>query len=232
LKTRSTAADIRLRLIVIAAALGAAVLAGCGGGGRAGVNRAAASGAAAVTSPSRVVGAPTTAPAVPSVPPPATDYPADVPLTGHNVRPGEKPPVYPAEARARTEAGANAFAAFFIRTMDWAYATTNPSYMRHYSGASCGLCAGLETGIDKTAALKNWYEGGRLTVISSISTPIGGVLASADHCSLVAFDLQASTIVDKSGKIYNAAGAYRAIRGKLCEKYVAHGWKINYMARI
>src|SRR6185437_7591149 len=41
---------------------------------------------------------------------PAPGYPADVPLTGHNVKPGEKPPVYPAAAKVRSQAGANAFA--------------------------------------------------------------------------------------------------------------------------
>ena len=79
-------------------------------------------------------------------------YPADVPLTGHNVKPGEKPPRYPAAATARTQAGANAFAEFFMRTLDWAYATTNPSYMKHYYGPTCGLCNGIATGITKTAS--------------------------------------------------------------------------------
>jgi hypothetical protein len=87
-------------------------------------------------------------------------YPADVPLTGHNVKPGERPPRYPAGASARTQAGANTFAEFFMRTLDWAYATTNPSYARHYTGPSCGLCNGLLTGIAKTAATHHFYVGG------------------------------------------------------------------------
>ena len=93
----------------------------------------------------------------PTVPP---LYPADVPLTGHNVRPGEKPPVYPAAARAHSQDGANAFAEFFMKTLDWAYATTNPSYMKHYYGPTCGLCSGIAAGIAKTAAEHHWYEGG------------------------------------------------------------------------
>jgi Family of unknown function (DUF6318) len=85
----------------------------------------------------------------PTVPP---LYPADVPLTGHNVRAGERPPVYPAAAKVHSQAGANAFAEFFMQTLDWAYATTNPSYMKHYYGPTCGLCNGIATGIAKTAA--------------------------------------------------------------------------------
>src|SRR4051812_41161247 len=79
---------------------------------------------------------PSTSAPPPSASPTSTPrpYPADVPLTGHNVKPGEKPPLYPAAARAHTQAGANAFAEFYMRTLDWAYATTNPSYMKHYTG--------------------------------------------------------------------------------------------------
>ncbi|MFL6164244.1 MAG: DUF6318 family protein [Jatrophihabitantaceae bacterium] len=117
-------------------------------------------------------------------PSPSAVYPADVPLTGHNVRPGEKPPVYPAAAKVHSQAGANAFAEFFMRTLDWAYATTNPSYMKHYYGPTCGLCSGIATGIAKTAAEHEWYEGGRLTILSKASIAIGPVTAPADFCRL------------------------------------------------
>src|SRR4051812_30423000 len=50
-----------------------------------------------------------------SSPPAPRPYPADVPLTGHNVKPGEKPPLYPVAAREHTQAGANAFAEFYMR---------------------------------------------------------------------------------------------------------------------
>ena len=97
-------------------------------------------------------------------PSPSATYPADVPLTGHNVKPGEKPPVYPAAAAAKTQDGANAFAEFFMKTLDWAYATTIPSYMKHYYGPTCGLCNGIATGISKTSSDNHWYEGGRFTI--------------------------------------------------------------------
>ena len=98
-------------------------------------------------------------------------YPADVPLTGHNVKPGEKPPLYPAAAKVRSQAGANAFAEFFMRTLDWAYATTNPSYHEALLRSSCGLCSGLATGMTKTMALNHWYVGGRFTVHPAVGTP-------------------------------------------------------------
>jgi uncharacterized protein DUF6318 len=165
-----------------------------------------------------------TAPAAPA-------YPADVPLTGHNVRPGEKPPVYPAAATAHSQAGANAFAEFFMRTLDWAYATTNPSYARHYSGATCGLCNGLAVGIDKTAARHLWYEGGRFAVHPATSTAIAPVTAPADYCSLISVDVTAESVVDATGKIYNGDGAHSNLRFKLCAKSSTDTWLASYLAR-
>ncbi|HEY0168422.1 MAG TPA: DUF6318 family protein [Jatrophihabitans sp.] len=159
-------------------------------------------------------------------------YPADVPLTGHNVKPGEKPPLYPAAARARTQEGANAFAEFFMRTLDWAYATTNPSYMKHYYGPTCGQCDGLARGISRTAAEKHWYLGGRLTVHRAEKTAIAPVTAPADFCAVMKVDITATSVVDKTGKVFNGDGAYFGDNFKLCSKKSADGWQLTYMARI
>lgn len=160
---------------------------------------------------------------------PTPAYPADVPLTGHNVKPGEKPPSYPIAAAAKTQQGANAFAEFFMKTLDWAYATTNPSYMNHYYGASCGLCAGLATGITKTAAEGHWYEGGRLSITNVDATLIEEVSASTDFCSSVHLNINATTVVDSTGKIFNGQGALQNQSFKLCEYYLSSGWQISYL---
>ena len=69
--------------------------------------------------------------------------PADVPRTGPNTRKGEQPPVMPVAATKHTADGAKAFAEFFIKTIDWGYATTSSAYMRHYfkSVYWCGIAA-------------------------------------------------------------------------------------------
>jgi len=171
----------------------------------------------------------TSAPPVSASPTPSPrPYPADVPLTGHNVKPGEKPPLYPAAARARTQEGANAFAEFYMHTLDWAYATTNPAYLKHYTGPSCGLCTGLATGISKTAAEHHWYLGGRLTVHPATATPIGPVTAPADYCSAVVVDITATSVVDKTGKIFNGQGALTKQSFKLCAKAGAESWRSTY----
>lgn len=198
------------------------LLAGCSGGS-----------AAPNLSPARSVPAssPASEPGSASASPSASAaYPADVPLTGHNVKPGEKPPVYPAAANARTQAGANAFAEFFMRTLDWAYATTNPSYMKHYYGPTCGLCSGIATGIAKTAAAKHWYLGGRLSIRPAVATNIGSVTAPADFCSAETVDEATFSTVDVRGKVYTGDGPHAGDHLKLCMTTRSSSWLVTYMA--
>jgi hypothetical protein len=157
-------------------------------------------------------------------------YPADAPLTGHNIRPGEKPPLYPAAALARTQVGANAFVEFFMRILDWAYATTNPSYMKRYSGPSCGLCNDLATEIRQTAAVRHWYLGGRLTIRPAAATPVGRVTAPADFCSTVSVDSTAHSVVDRAGTVFTEEAAHPNLRWKLCVTSSSDGWQVTYFA--
>jgi len=161
---------------------------------------------------------------------PVPVYPADVPLTGHNVKPGEKPPVYPAAAKVRSQAGANAFAEFFMRTLDWAYATTNPSYMKHYYASSCGLCSGIATGITKTAQQSHWFLGDRITVHPARATAIAPVTAASDFCSIVSIDETSFATVDKTGKVFTGDGAHTNDRFKLCAIFASETWHMSYMA--
>ncbi len=211
-----------------------ALLAGCGGGGNAAPEPA--------STPAQPTGGAvtmvTSTPSRPATPVTSASaqagYPADVPLTGPNVRPGETPPVYPAAARARTQAGANAFAGFFMATLDWAYATTNPSYMKHYYASSCGLCAGLATGIAKTAAEGDFYRGGRLIVYPATKSEVAPVTAPAQFCSLVAVDTQATQVVDRHGEVLNSDRAYTGDRYKVCVLNASRtaSWSVTYLARV
>jgi hypothetical protein len=194
------------------------VIAGCTGGDRPPNTSSAATSNPTVTS------------SVPSVSPTTSSpYPADVPLTGHNVKAGEKPPLLPEAAQEKTQAGANAFGEFFMLTLDWAYATTNPSYMRHYFAPGCGLCNGIATGIHKTALNSHWYLGGRLTITSSETTRIAPVTAPADFCSVVTVSITATSVVDKTSKVFNGQGALVDQPFKLCEKFGANQWQITYL---
>jgi hypothetical protein len=189
-----------------------------------------ASGCTGNAEPDTSTAPPATTPAPTSASPSADGYPADVPLTGHNVKPGEKPPLYPAAARPRAQAGANAFAEFYLRTLDWAYATTNPSYLKHYSSPSCELCNGLATGISATAAQHHWYLGGRLTIHPATASPIESGTAPADYCSIVTVDSTAQSVVDRAGTVFNEEPAHPNLRWKVCATSSSKLWQVSYLA--
>ncbi|HEX8095432.1 DUF6318 family protein [Jatrophihabitans sp.] len=218
------------------ALLGAVALlvTGCTGDAAPNTSKVASSAPATSTAPtptSPTPTSPTPASPTPASPAPtAQPYPADVPLTGHNVKPGEKPPLYPAAAKARTQAGANAFAEFYMRTLDWAYATTNPSYLKHYSAASCGLCTGLATGITRTATQRHRYLGGRLTIHPATTTAIGPATAPADYCSIVTVDITAQSIVDRTGEVVDVEPAHPNLRWKVCAQSFTTLWRATYLA--
>jgi len=213
------------RLARYAALVGLLVAVGCSRG-TATPNLSSVASDGSVHSTATTSASPTASPK-PSVP----AIPADVPRTGHNVRPGEQPPEYPAAALAKTQAGANAFAEFYLKTLDWAYATTNPSYMKHYSGPTCGLCNGLATGIAKTAAAGHRYEGGRLAITRVVSSPIGDVTAPADFCSTVTLSVAAQSVVSARGDVINASGGGNGVQFKLCARKASY-WASTYLDRL
>jgi hypothetical protein len=177
----------------------------------------------AVTSPSASA-SPTPSPSQTSL------YPSDVPLTGKNLtKVGEKPPIYPDAARANTQAGALAFAKFFLQTIDWGFATTSGAYMRHYAAQSCGLCSGIGDGLDKTAAAGHLYLGGRFTNYRAETVPKGEVSAPVDSCARVTVDIPAVSVTDSRGHVVNGQQALKDQPFKLCVKRKAASWTVTYL---
>ena len=185
------------------------VLTGCGGS-TAGVPRTSAVLTSPVADPSTAVSstgstvspAPT-GPAVPTVP----AVPADVPTTGPNLTvKGEKPPVLPLEATRHTQGGAVAFAEFFVRTIDWGYATISSSYMRHYFSPACVACVSLADGIDSAAAKHHRFIGDRISVMSASARTSGD---GAGVTVRVNFAVTSGEVVDASGNFVDGAPALK-----------------------
>ncbi|WP_375497152.1 DUF6318 family protein [uncultured Jatrophihabitans sp.] len=88
--------------------------------------------------------------------------------TGPNVRPGEKPPTLERLGRLNTAAGADAYARYWMRTLDWAYATTSSAAIRNLYTSSCAGCAAFSRNIiDSTRAANEHFIGGRIVVTDS-----------------------------------------------------------------
>jgi hypothetical protein len=128
--------------------------------------------------------------------------PANVPTTGPNLlSPGEKPPL--PVPLVRTEAGARAFAEFFIKTIDWGYATTNSAYMRHYYQPSCDGCEVLADNIDSTHVAALHFDGGRLAIIRSASGT-SAAISGSELSIMVHVAISGEQAIDSSGAVRTA----------------------------
>jgi hypothetical protein len=136
--------------------------------------------------------------------------PADVPRTGPNLKyKGEQPPVMPVAATQHTQAGAVAFAEFFIKTMDWGYASVSSTYMRHYFTAACKICDGLADGIDGIRQKHQHVYGNRFD--TSASTAMAGGANGAEYSTDVKCEVTSAEIVDSRGMFVDGQPALSVV---------------------
>ena len=86
--------------------------------------------------------------------------------TGPNVRPGEKPPVLPEAAKEHSPAGALAFATYFIKALDWGFATNDAYLVEKISSASCQACKRNISALDKLNHDHGIERGARVHLVS------------------------------------------------------------------
>ena len=82
-----------------------------------------------------------------------------------NARPGELPPVRPIDVL--TDQGAEAFAVYFVKTLDWAYATMDTTLVSAASSSECNFCAAFVTTVGSKRVAGDVYLGSRITIRDS-----------------------------------------------------------------
>jgi hypothetical protein len=200
-------------------------LAACDGGGSGGDPSSPAGPSSTVGSPSGSAPPVTVSHSGPPQPTRPT-VPADVPTTGPNLRkPGERPPVMPLEATQHTQDGAVAFAKFFIQTIDWAYATTSTTYMRHYFQPGCVTCKSVQQGIDRAAAQHRHFVGDRISITSVTDVRTDGG-QGAELSVLVAFAVNSFQVVDANGQFVNGAPASN-LKNRVWLQWLRDGWTVT-----
>ena len=152
--------------------------------------------------------------------------PADVPTTGPNVTgPTERPPVEPILATQHTAAGAEAFAEFFVRTIDWGEATISGAYMRHYSDPACTSCFGIAHDLDADRRAGHSYIGGRSTILSARPGD-GGPLRS----QVVSVRSTAFEEVDRTGQPISSNPAYSRLSYAVVLRWSSGKWLVQKVA--
>jgi Family of unknown function (DUF6318) len=154
--------------------------------------------------------------------------PRDVPTTGPNTRPGEKPPVMPLEATQHNARGARAFATFFIKTIDWGYATTSSAYMRHYfDNKTCVACRSITAGLDRAAKNNRHFKGDRLTLRRTRAPrlEVHGTIARLS----VYFDIGAVTVLNKNDRVVDHSPASTDYREDMDMQWRSDKWVLVVM---
>jgi hypothetical protein len=151
-----------------------------------------------------------------------------VPRTGPNTRKGEQPPVMPIAATKHSPDGAKAFAEFFIKTIDWGYATTSSAYMRHYFDHRCAGCRQFADGFDVTLRKHDHYIGGR--IMTQDSTVSGRPLAPRTDVTVISrFDILSIEKIDSSGHVLAADGAHSGERFETSLVWRADSWTVGQL---
>jgi hypothetical protein len=188
-----------------------------------------------MTAPHTTVAPTSTPPTTPATTKPTTQspsrptVPADVPRTGPNTRKGEKPPVMPLAATKHTAAGAQAFAEFFIKTIDWGYAVVDGSYAAHYSSRHCVDCFVFVRGMDKARRLKHTYIGGRITVTSGMLAR-KPTIRSAEYTAVLTFDILAFAELTQAGRTVRADQAHSGEKFEVSVAWREHRWMVVKLA--
>jgi hypothetical protein len=146
--------------LVSIAALVSVLVAGCTAGG-------SGSRSASAPAPITPVASVPFSSTAPATPPPSPSPSRTGPLTtGPGVLPGEQPPVLDQYAKAHTQAGALAFAAYYYRALDWSIATNDPYLLAQISAARCPSCERYISAITALRKRGGAQRGGRIRVRS------------------------------------------------------------------
>jgi len=145
--------------------------------------------------------------------------------TGPNVRPGEKPPTLPAVGKTNTAAGALAFADYWMRTLDWGYATTDSSLAKAAFLPTCSNCMILVKQFDDAQAKDRHFRGGRSSVLSS------ALQANDHHDGATAVDdVTVSTgplqVLDNGGHVVDSAPATPSLTFRTWLKWQSSAWQV------
>jgi hypothetical protein len=158
--------------------------------------------------------------------PPPPSVPADVPTTGPNLlHPGETPPLMPLAATQHTQAGAVAFAKFFIQTIDWGYATTSSAYMKHYFGPGCRACNTFSSAISSARSKNERFEGGHLTIRSAQSRSLQPGDSAVTIDLLV--DITTFARLNQHGVFLDGEPAQTGISFELETRWAHGGWFVE-----
>jgi hypothetical protein len=146
--------------------------------------------------------------------------------TGPNVRPGEKPPTFPASLQVNARGAADGFAQYWMRTLDWGYATTDSSLAKAAYSKSCTDCARFVKGnFDDTRSQGLRFRGGRVGFLESTLQPTDH-RNGATQIDDVTVSVGALETLDHTGHVVSRAAAIPHITYRIWLRWTGKRWTV------
>lgn len=145
--------------------------------------------------------------------------------TGLAVEPGEKPPALSRLAKAHDLNGAVAFAGYYIKALDWSYATTDPYLLHQISASTCDACKTVIDGLLKLQKEGSHAKGGRIHLESGEICECTDTQVKAQHIVKVVDTQDAGAIVRPNGTTSDNFARHR-ITTYVYLSWLGKGWKV------
>ena len=131
-----------------------------------------------------------------------------VPTTGPNISPGEVAPTLPTIAEADSADAAQAFEGYYVRMIDWTYATSDPSILTPFYSDGCENCSNLQKNLNAQLQGGKTYRGSRFT-IDRLALVDNDGRSGADFAISVEVSISALEILNAAGQVSDSAPASR-----------------------
>lgn len=159
-----------------------------------------------------------------SQPPPTSTSPTDFPTTGPNVNPGEVAPTEPPGSDANSAEGAQAFETYYIKLVDWVYATSQPQILRPLYDTSCQNCTNFFSNLSGQVADGRTFKGSRISIQRLALVP-NDKRSGASYAVSVEIAATALQILDRAGKVTDQ-GAASTLTLTNWLKWTGDSWQI------
>lgn len=139
--------------------------------------------------------------------------------------PTRSPVVVPADARANTAQGADAFVRFFFAQLNVAFSTSDPTIIREMSNDECQTCANYAKALDASRADKEFLVGDSFVVIDVAAAP----LQARGTIVEVLGRTPARQIVDAAGRVVTQLPVGGKFHMQVAVKRQVSGWLVSGM---
>lgn len=124
--------------------------------------------------------------------------------------------------------GALDFATYWLRALDWGYATTDSTIVRNLYLRSCAPCKNFVHNFDFTARRHRHFEGGRIRLTQAVV--IGANLANPQPVDIT-FDVAPLKIMDSQGRVLRrSAGEHLTFR--IWVGWTGSRWRVAREAQV